>query len=218
MDPLQFAYRPNRSTDDAISQVLHSSLSHIDSKTVNYVRLLFIDYSSAFNTIVPIKLAVNVTIHRSVRSFLFVVFVSLSLWQRSLLGQCWSADELITQTPEAHQDCYLCGVFALALCQIIWRAHLWFCCSSPVCSQLPVSVQFLFWWLAFPLWIPEVCISNHCPAHCSLLAVKACSLYRRLTILTVLFIHSLPCSINCFLHLLLDSEFTSWQLNSQTSA
>ncbi len=46
LDPLQFAYRPNRSTDDAISQVLHSSLTHIDSKNGNYVRLLFIDYSS----------------------------------------------------------------------------------------------------------------------------------------------------------------------------
>ncbi len=61
MDPLQFAYRPNRSTDDAISQVLHSSLTHIDSKNVNYVRLLFIDYSSAFNTIVPTKLAVKLS-------------------------------------------------------------------------------------------------------------------------------------------------------------
>ncbi len=59
---LQFAYRPNRSTDDAISQVLYSSLTHIDSKkNDNYVRLLFIDYSSAFNTIVPIKLAVKLT-------------------------------------------------------------------------------------------------------------------------------------------------------------
>ncbi len=47
LDPLKFAYRPNRSTDDAISQVLHSSLTHIDSKNGNYVRLLFIDYSSA---------------------------------------------------------------------------------------------------------------------------------------------------------------------------
>ncbi len=37
LDPLQFAYRPNRSTDDAISQVLHSSLTHIDSKNGNYV-------------------------------------------------------------------------------------------------------------------------------------------------------------------------------------
>ncbi len=47
------------STDDAISQVLHSSLT--DSKNGNYVRLLFIDYSSAFNTIVPIKLAVKLS-------------------------------------------------------------------------------------------------------------------------------------------------------------
>ncbi len=49
LDPLQFAYRPNRSTDDAISQVLHSSLTHIDRKNGNYVRLIFIDYSSALN-------------------------------------------------------------------------------------------------------------------------------------------------------------------------
>ncbi len=56
LDPLQFAYQPNRSTDDAISQVLHSSLTHIDSENGNYVRLLFIDFSSAFNTIVLTKL------------------------------------------------------------------------------------------------------------------------------------------------------------------
>ncbi len=61
LDPPQFAYRTNRSTDDAISQVLHSSLSYIDSKNRNYVRLLFIDYSSAFNTIVSIKLAVKLS-------------------------------------------------------------------------------------------------------------------------------------------------------------
>ncbi len=61
LNPLQFAYRPNRSTDDAISQVLHSSLTHNDSKNGNYVRLLFIDYSSAFNTIVPTKLAVKLS-------------------------------------------------------------------------------------------------------------------------------------------------------------
>ncbi len=61
LDPLQFANRPNRSTDGTISHVLHSSLTHIDSKNGNYVRLLVIDYSSAFNTIVPIKLALKLT-------------------------------------------------------------------------------------------------------------------------------------------------------------
>jgi hypothetical protein len=55
LDPLQFAYRPNRSTDDAISIALHTALSHQDKRNT-YVRMLFIDYSSAFNTIVPTKL------------------------------------------------------------------------------------------------------------------------------------------------------------------
>ena len=33
LDPLQFAYRPNRSTDDAISIALHTALSHLDKIT-----------------------------------------------------------------------------------------------------------------------------------------------------------------------------------------
>ena len=32
LDPLQFAYRPNRSTDDAISIALHTALSHLDKR------------------------------------------------------------------------------------------------------------------------------------------------------------------------------------------
>ena len=52
LDLLQFAYRPNRSTDDAISIALHTTLSHLDKRTTS-VRMLFIDYNSAFNTIVP---------------------------------------------------------------------------------------------------------------------------------------------------------------------
>jgi hypothetical protein len=59
--PLQFAYRPNRSTDDAISIALHTALSHLD-KNNTYVRMLFIDYSSAFNTIVPSKLITKLRI------------------------------------------------------------------------------------------------------------------------------------------------------------
>jgi hypothetical protein len=55
LDPLQCADRPNRSTDDAISIALHTALSHLDKRNT-YVRMLFIDYSSAFNTIAPSKL------------------------------------------------------------------------------------------------------------------------------------------------------------------
>ncbi|KAK3534913.1 hypothetical protein QTP70_001994 [Hemibagrus guttatus] len=52
LDPLQFAYRPNHSTDDAITTTLHLSLTHLYNKDT-YVRMLFIDFSSAFKTIIP---------------------------------------------------------------------------------------------------------------------------------------------------------------------
>ncbi len=55
LEPLQFAYRPNRSTDDAISTTLHLALTHLEDKD-SYVRMLFIDFSSAFNTIIPQQL------------------------------------------------------------------------------------------------------------------------------------------------------------------
>jgi hypothetical protein len=55
LDPLPFTYQPNRSTDDTISIALHTALSHLDKRNT-YVRMQFIDYSSAFNTIVPSKL------------------------------------------------------------------------------------------------------------------------------------------------------------------
>ncbi len=55
LDPLQFAYRSNRSTDDAIAFKLHTALSHLENKNT-YVRMLFVDYSSAFNTILPATL------------------------------------------------------------------------------------------------------------------------------------------------------------------
>jgi hypothetical protein len=52
LDPLQFAYRPNRSTEDAISIELNTALSHLD-KGNTYVRMVFIDYSSSFKVIMP---------------------------------------------------------------------------------------------------------------------------------------------------------------------
>ena len=48
LDPLQFAYRANRSVDDAINM----GLQHLDSPGT-YARILFVDFSSAFNTITP---------------------------------------------------------------------------------------------------------------------------------------------------------------------
>ena len=55
LDPHQFAYRRNRSTEDAVCTVLHSALTHLDNNNT-YVRMLFVDFSSAFNTVIPSKL------------------------------------------------------------------------------------------------------------------------------------------------------------------
>ncbi|XP_053093073.1 uncharacterized protein LOC128318920 [Pangasianodon hypophthalmus] len=52
LDPLQFAYCPNCSTDNAITTTLHLALTHLDNNDI-HVRMLFIDFSSAFNTIIP---------------------------------------------------------------------------------------------------------------------------------------------------------------------
>lgn len=51
LDPFQTAYLPNRSMDNAISSTLSLALTHLEQKDT-YVRMLFIDFSSAFNTII----------------------------------------------------------------------------------------------------------------------------------------------------------------------
>lgn len=52
MDPMQFVYCTNRSTDDVILYALHLALTLLDQCNT-HVRMLFIDFSSAFNTIMP---------------------------------------------------------------------------------------------------------------------------------------------------------------------
>lgn len=54
LDPLQFAYSPNWSTDDAINHILHYALSHLDQRKWNL--MLFVENSSAFNSDVPLHL------------------------------------------------------------------------------------------------------------------------------------------------------------------
>ncbi len=71
LDPLQFAYRSNCSTDYAIAFTLHTALSHLENNNT-YVRMLFVDYSSAFNTIVPATLVAKLQslgLSRSLCSF-----------------------------------------------------------------------------------------------------------------------------------------------------
>ena len=52
LDPCQFAYKSKRSVEDAILLFTNNVYSHLDVPK-SYVRTLFIDFSSAFNTIQP---------------------------------------------------------------------------------------------------------------------------------------------------------------------
>ena len=65
MDPVQFAYQRNRSVDDAILHVLNNIYSHLD-KPATSIRLMFFNYSSAFNTIQPHLLADKLMQHKKI--------------------------------------------------------------------------------------------------------------------------------------------------------
>ncbi len=52
LDPLMFAYRANRSVDAAVNMGLHFILQHLE-RPGTYVGILFVDFNSAFNTIIP---------------------------------------------------------------------------------------------------------------------------------------------------------------------
>ena len=60
LDPLQFAYRANRLADDAVIMGLQYILHHLDYQGT-YAMILFVDFSSAFNTIIPEILHQNLT-------------------------------------------------------------------------------------------------------------------------------------------------------------
>ncbi|KAK2172800.1 hypothetical protein NP493_928g01036 [Ridgeia piscesae] len=55
LDRFQFTYRESRSVDDDLSLELFYVLQYLDSPDT-YARIFFVDYSSAFNTIIPSKL------------------------------------------------------------------------------------------------------------------------------------------------------------------
>ena len=50
LDPLQFAYRSKRGVEAAIATLLYRLLKHLETSG-HHARILFVDFSSAFNTI-----------------------------------------------------------------------------------------------------------------------------------------------------------------------
>ena len=107
-DPNQFAYKKGSSTDDAIILLIQNILSHLE-KQKTYARVLFIDFSSAFNTIQPhlmleklMSMSVNPTLLKFIMSFL------TNRKQKVRVGQTLSSEK--TTNTGAPQGCVLSPV------------------------------------------------------------------------------------------------------------
>lgn len=71
LDKFQFAYQPNRSTQDAVLCLVTTISEFIDKKPEHIARSLFLDFSSAFNTInVEILMERLVHLHPDIRGWI----------------------------------------------------------------------------------------------------------------------------------------------------
>lgn len=73
-DPLQFAYRHSKGTDDAVNSISHLILKHLEDSEA-YARQLFVDFTSAFNMVQP-HLMIQKTSQMNVNPFLIKWYYS----------------------------------------------------------------------------------------------------------------------------------------------
>lgn len=106
LDPLQFAYLANRTTCDAINTLLEFTTRHLDQSPSNYVRSLFIDYSSAFNTMQPHLLIEKLNkygVHPSLQLWILNFLTNRTQYVKTCKGNSSS----ITINTGAPQGCVL---------------------------------------------------------------------------------------------------------------
>ena len=105
LDPMQFAYRKNKSVDDALLVFLNNITKHLDVPK-SYARVLFIDFSSAFNTTQPHLLAQKlIALNVNTSTILWIIeFLTHRTQYVNLNGK--SSETLITNTG-APQGCVL---------------------------------------------------------------------------------------------------------------
>ena len=104
-DPLQFACKQNRNTEDAVLTLLHHLYEHLDRQKT-YARVLFIDFSSAFNTIQPhlmVKKLLAMSVNPALIKWLFSFLTGRTQWVR--VGKAISSAR--TTNTGAPQGCVL---------------------------------------------------------------------------------------------------------------
>lgn len=110
MDPLQFSYQAGRGVDDAKIFILDTIHKHLEIPNTS-ARLLFVDFSSAFNTMQPYILAEKLItrFHLNHQLILWILDFLTKRSQRVLVNHTLS-DNLFTSTGSP-QGCVLSPLF-----------------------------------------------------------------------------------------------------------
>lgn len=127
LDPFQFAYQPRRGVEDALLTMTNSIFEHLE-EAYSFVKIVFIDFSSAFNTIQPhllvdklIKLGVNPRLITWINNFL------LNRTQQVRFNQAISTAKVINTG--APQGCVLSPILYTLYtneCRALETTHTYF--------------------------------------------------------------------------------------------
>ena len=106
LDPFQFAYREKRNVEDAIIIFVNNVLKHIESSQT-YARCLFIDFSSAFNTIQPHLLCQKLLSFKSINKTLIGWLLDFLTQRKQYVKINNTISNMITVNTGAPQGCVL---------------------------------------------------------------------------------------------------------------
>ena len=106
LDPLQFAYQAGRGVEDAKLFILDTIYKHLE-RSHTYARLLFADFSSAFNTMQPVVSArkLKANFHLADQLILWIVDFLTNRPQKVFVNNRFS--DVITTCTGSPKGCFL---------------------------------------------------------------------------------------------------------------
>ena len=104
-DPFQFAYQPKRGVEDALATFTNNIYSHLDLKG-SYCRVLFADFSSAFNTMQP-HVLVSKMLGLKINKFIIAWVLEFLTERRQFVKIGTTLSNVINTNTGAPQGCVL---------------------------------------------------------------------------------------------------------------